>query len=753
MSKNTRQGRFGLVMIVVLSIVMNLLTGCGMKAEESERTNYLSSVAEAQEIGYSETATSTASASSPAGKKSTPSTTAASTAGTGSSVCYYNWELQGDGNDGYGSNDWNFGKSVFVEGMTAEQAMSAFQEHLYRDPVMAAATIAGIAEEMHLTDVQLDEQSIQVQINRINAAAQHYNSDHTYWYADCNTVMQHLNNLEQSVEAIGAYHSACYQTYKGTNAIPEVKVCTSSHTGGHALVFRGKNIELRFRLECGFQLVDVLVVSAPETIPDEPEETTTTTTTTTAATTQPEETTTTTTTTTVVDVKINKVDVAGEEVPGAELTLTGKDTNGNPIVFVIGQLEPGNGVEVKQNSGDKLVWISGTSPTNVTKLVDGSYVLHEEAAPNGYKVANDIPFTVVNGKASSDIINMVDEREETTTTTTTSTSTETTTTTTSTSTSTTTSTETTTTTTTTTVVDVKINKVDVAGEEVPGAVLTLTGKDPYGELIVFSADQLEPGEGVVVKQNSGDKLVWISGTSPTNVTGLIDGSYILHEEAAPNGYKVANDIPFTVVYGKASSDIINMIDEREETTTTTTETTSTETTTTSTSTSTETTTTSTETTTTKETTTTATTTLEPKNTTQAVPVETDPDNGGTATEPANTTPSDEPVWPSSAKNPVPNVNDTKPVKEEPQATPELAVPVLVTASPNDEETIIAEDEAVVQTMDDESAVTNDSGETIEDSAGTDSGPEVVELELGPDGCMYDANTGELVGIPIPAWIG
>ena len=53
----------------------------------------------------------------------------------------------------------------------------------------------------------------------------------------------------------------------------------------------------------------------------------------------------------------------GTEVKGATLTLTGKDSEGNAIVFA-----------------------------------DGVYTLHEDAAPNGYKVASEVTFEIENGK-------------------------------------------------------------------------------------------------------------------------------------------------------------------------------------------------------------------------------------------------------------------------------------------------------------------------------------------------------------------
>lgn len=70
-------------------------------------------------------------------------------------------------------------------------------------------------------------------------------------------------------------------------------------------------------------------------------------------------------------VEISKTDITDEaEVEGATLQVLDKD---------------GNVVEE---------WISGKEPHLIEKLPVGDYVLHEEAAPNGYLVVSDVPFTV-----------------------------------------------------------------------------------------------------------------------------------------------------------------------------------------------------------------------------------------------------------------------------------------------------------------------------------------------------------------------
>ncbi|MDD3028383.1 MAG: SpaA isopeptide-forming pilin-related protein [Erysipelotrichaceae bacterium] len=82
------------------------------------------------------------------------------------------------------------------------------------------------------------------------------------------------------------------------------------------------------------------------------------------------------------NISISKVDVAGDEIPGATMTLI--DQGGNTIDEWV--------------STDEVHVISGLP-------VGNTYTLKEELAPNGYLIANDITFTV---GTDSQVIEMVD---------------------------------------------------------------------------------------------------------------------------------------------------------------------------------------------------------------------------------------------------------------------------------------------------------------------------------------------------------
>ena len=197
------------------------------------------------------------------------------------------------------------------------------------------------------------------------------------------------------------------------------------------------------------------------------------------------------------DVKISKVDAgAGNELIGATLTVT--------------RVADIDGIEVSDVIEN---WTSDGSVHEVTGLTDGTYTLTEESAPKGYKVAESITFTIKDGKLVEDenakdgIVTMKDEQKKT---------------------------------------DVQISKVDAgAGNELKGATLTLT----------------KEGQEEAVDS-------WTSDGTVHTVAGLTDGVYTLVEESAPNGYKKAESITFTIEDGKLVEDanvkdgIVTMADEQ-----------------------------------------------------------------------------------------------------------------------------------------------------------------------------------------------
>ena len=147
----------------------------------------------------------------------------------------------------------------------------------------------------------------------------------------------------------------------------------------------------------------------------------------------------------------------GKEVEGAKLTVT--DENGEVV--------------------DE--WVSGKEPHIIKELVVGqTYTMTEVLPAPGYVTAESIQFTVED-TAEVQKIEMKDD-----------------------------------------VTKVEISKTDIAGEELPGAKLTIL--DENGEVVES----------------------WTSTEEPHYIEMLPIGKYTLHEESAPEGYLVAEDVAFEV---------------------------------------------------------------------------------------------------------------------------------------------------------------------------------------------------------------
>lgn len=168
-----------------------------------------------------------------------------------------------------------------------------------------------------------------------------------------------------------------------------------------------------------------------------------------------------------------------------------------------GQAVEGAKLQILDESGVVVEWTSGQEVDLGSKLSAGDgtnlayYTLHEKDAPKGYFVAEDIPFAIDrDGKvwlqnesgqytveAENGEIEMFDEPEFT------------------------------------------ISKQDLAGNEVPGAKLTITAKD----------------------DTSFTPIAWESGTEPKVISRDVfteDTVYILTETGAPNGYAYAENMEF-----------------------------------------------------------------------------------------------------------------------------------------------------------------------------------------------------------------
>ena len=149
-----------------------------------------------------------------------------------------------------------------------------------------------------------------------------------------------------------------------------------------------------------------------------------------------------------------------------------------------------------KETGDKVdEWVSEAEAHAIENLMVGrTYVLHETAAPEGFVKATDIEFTVEDNFTDQSIV-MIDKI-------------------------------------------VYMSKVDVGGEELPGA-----------EIVVYDT-----------KGKEVDR--WTSTTEPHVIKGLKAGkSYVLHEEIQVKGYVKASDVPFKVA-DDGIDQKVQMVDKR-----------------------------------------------------------------------------------------------------------------------------------------------------------------------------------------------
>lgn len=178
------------------------------------------------------------------------------------------------------------------------------------------------------------------------------------------------------------------------------------------------------------------------------------------------------------------------------------------------------------------MWTSDGDPHLIEALPAGSYVLHEEIAPEGYLPAEDLAFTVepIGGVQR---IELADDRTK-----------------------------------------VDVAKVDAASEEpLPGAVLALADADGRfvdprehlagpAEVEVRELGRGEAGAAGAAdgRGEAGTAWGWVSTTEPVRFEGLPTGELTLVEIEAPEGYRTADPVRFDVAV-TAEVQTVTMADE------------------------------------------------------------------------------------------------------------------------------------------------------------------------------------------------
>ena len=98
-----------------------------------------------------------------------------------------------------------------------------------------------------------------------------------------------------------------------------------------------------------------------------------------------------------IEVTVSKKDKeTGEELPGALLQILRQNGDGWTVAETV--------------YGETLEWVSQESPKVIKGLAAGDYILREIKAPDGYLTAEDVSFTVKDGRNAKNFVQMEDER-------------------------------------------------------------------------------------------------------------------------------------------------------------------------------------------------------------------------------------------------------------------------------------------------------------------------------------------------------
>lgn len=170
------------------------------------------------------------------------------------------------------------GKAESILAWTAtNEATGDFFDSIEVDPALCAAVALHMDESLELpVKILEDEQDVLIG-QRADAAHKHFLADQEYWDRAIKLIKEFLGNSEITIEQINSYTSAMYMWHNGLDGNkPSVIVRNTRNAGGHMVVFNlGKPGIVKFRMECGYQPVDIPYWPTPDTppIPDNPEPT------------------------------------------------------------------------------------------------------------------------------------------------------------------------------------------------------------------------------------------------------------------------------------------------------------------------------------------------------------------------------------------------------------------------------------------------------------------------------------------------
>lgn len=143
------------------------------------------------------------------------------------------------------------------------------------DPVLLASHCLHMEETTGML-ILVDEQDI-APVNRGEAAVDHFMADREYaqeCYERLTDAYSHATSIE--VRWVDDYKNSHYEQPKGSHgARPALRVWESTNSGGHMIVFHfGDKVgDVMYRIECGYQPINVDYIPTPDTppVPDNPE--------------------------------------------------------------------------------------------------------------------------------------------------------------------------------------------------------------------------------------------------------------------------------------------------------------------------------------------------------------------------------------------------------------------------------------------------------------------------------------------------
>ena len=204
-------------------------------------------------------------------------------------VHYFNNDVNADD---IGNNNYNFGPDRYKQATEAVEKKDAddiisyiatkdgkgdFFESIAVDPALCAAIALDMDESLNFPDedkILIDEQDVVIG-QRADAAHLHFLKDNTYWERAVKLIKERLTSGEITIEKLTGYTSSMYQWHDHLEGNkPSVIVRNSTNSGGHFVQFDlGKPGVVKYRLECGYQPVDVEYWPTPDKppVPDNPE--------------------------------------------------------------------------------------------------------------------------------------------------------------------------------------------------------------------------------------------------------------------------------------------------------------------------------------------------------------------------------------------------------------------------------------------------------------------------------------------------